>query len=293
MGDERIIFVGGCMRSGTTLVQRLLCAAEGASPLAAECQYLTALLELREGWAPRYDEFLKDYFADPAAFDGFSRKLVDEFIAAAFARFRPASTLVLKNPELSRHFPVLARWYPAARFVLVVRDPLDTIASIAKVAQRHHETGVASLIATYRHDMARMSALYKHYYEPVMRSGREFDDRLLVLRYEDLVAQARQCPRPGLEVHRAETWRCCPGQAARRGAGLLAGAQGQRLRGGISLPAVERTPLGRGDRALRGAPLAGAGQRNPPPLRRRCRELQVLATSVIGATVFAIIPEAK
>ena len=189
MGDERIIFVGGCMRSGTTLVQRLLCAAEGASPLVAECQYLTALLELREGWVPRYDEFLKDYFADPAAFEGFSRKLVDEFIAAAFARFRPASTLVLKNPELSRHFPVLARWYPTARFVLVVRDPLDTIASIAKVAQRHHDTGVASLIATYRHDMARMSALYKHYYEPVLRSGREFDDRLLVLRYEDLVAK--------------------------------------------------------------------------------------------------------
>lgn len=188
MGEERIVFVGGCMRSGTTLVQRLLSAADGASPLAAECQYLTALLDLRESWVPRFDEFLKDYFPDPAAFGGFSRKLVDEFVAAAFARFRPATTLVLKNPELSRHFPILAQWYPAARFVLVVRDPLDTIASIVKVAQRHHESGVASLIATYRHDMARMSALYKHYYEPVMRADpKQFGDRLLVLRYEDLV----------------------------------------------------------------------------------------------------------
>lgn len=187
MGEDRVIYVGGCMRSGTTLVQRLLSAAKGASPLAAECQYLTALLDLRESWAPRFEEFLKDYFPNPAAFDGHSRKIVDEFLVAAFARFRPARTLVLKNPELSRHFPVLAQWYPAARFVLVVRDPLDTIASIAQVAQRHHESGVPSLIATYRTDMARLSALYKHYYEPVLRGLKLFGDRLLVLRYEDLV----------------------------------------------------------------------------------------------------------
>ena len=81
MRGESVVFIAGCMRSGTTLVQRLLCAAKGASPIAAECQYLTALVSLHEGWSSRYDQFLKDYFPSPVAFEAFSRKPVDEFLA--------------------------------------------------------------------------------------------------------------------------------------------------------------------------------------------------------------------
>ena len=32
MAGESVIFIGGCMRSGTTLVQRILCAGKGAHP---------------------------------------------------------------------------------------------------------------------------------------------------------------------------------------------------------------------------------------------------------------------
>lgn len=187
MTGDRVIYVGGCMRSGTTLVQRLLCAAPGASPLAAECQYLTALLNLHATWSAQFDQFLKDYFPDKESFDAFSKQQVGAFLAEVAARFRSASTLVLKNPELTYHFPVLAAWYPSARFVLVLRDPLDTIASIAEVARRHREGGIASPLAGAEDDMARLSALYKGYYAPVVMAHAQFGNRLFILRYEDLV----------------------------------------------------------------------------------------------------------
>jgi hypothetical protein len=213
-----LIFVGGCMRSGTTLVQRILCSAPASSPLVAECQYLTALMNLHETWEKRYDRFLKDYFETREAFDAFSRNLVDAFLRAAREHFRPASMLVLKNPELTYHFGRLATWYPTARFVVVVRDPRDTIASMDSVARRQRESGVKSVLADSVGDIAKLVGIFKGYYVPILDSANPFGDRMLILRFEDVI---RDAPRTSVLLSRFTGLAIDPD-------GLAAAADGER-----------------------------------------------------------------
>src|SRR5215475_9684373 len=146
MKGESVIFVGGCMRSGTTLLQRMLCASPDVQPFTDECQFLTGLLDFLSAWRQRFD-WLKDFYGTPEGYEAYAKATIDAFLRSSFETQRPARTIVLKNPELTVHFPDLAGWYGKAKFLVVVRDPRDTIASILDVARRHSESGVSSQIA--------------------------------------------------------------------------------------------------------------------------------------------------
>jgi sulfotransferase family protein len=185
MDGESVIFVGGCMRSGTTLLQRMLCASQGAHPFTDECQFLTALIDFLVAWGQRFD-WLKDFYGTPEGYEAYAKATVDAFLRSSFETQAPARTVVLKNPELTVHFPRLADWYRKAKLLVVVRDPRDTIASILDVAQRHGEAGVPSQIARIGRDMTKLSHFYKAHYVDALQSPK-CKNRVLVVKYEDLV----------------------------------------------------------------------------------------------------------
>jgi hypothetical protein len=185
MDGESVIFVGGCMRSGTTLLQRMLCASQRAHAFTEECQFLTALMDFLGAWRQRFD-WLKDFYGTPEGYEAYAKAMVDAFLRSSFETQRPALTIVLKNPELTVHFPRLVDWYGKSKFFVVVRDPRDTIASILDVAQRHGEAGVPSQIARIGRDMAKLSHFYKAHYVDALQSPKS-RDRVLVVKYEDLV----------------------------------------------------------------------------------------------------------
>lgn len=185
MKGEAVIFIGGCMRSGTTLLQRMLCASRDTHPLTDECQFLTALLDFLVTWRQRFD-WLKDFYGTPEGYEAYAKATVDAFLRASLETQRPARTIVLKHPDMIVHFPRLADWYDQAKFLVIVRDPRDTIASILDVAGRHGEAGVPSHIARMGRDMGKLSHFYKAHYVEALQSP-NCRERMLVVRYEDLV----------------------------------------------------------------------------------------------------------
>lgn len=188
MAEESVVFVGGCMRSGTTLVQRILCAGKGANRLLGECQYLTALLAAYRSGLQSFDLFVRDYFPTPAAFDSFNARILKTFLEEARRNLGDPRHLVFKNPELSFHFPDLAALVPKARFLLVIRDPRDTIASILEVARHHGEREVKSGLAQMGRDMRQLSDFFLRYYQPSYAQPDRLAGRLITIRYEDLIA---------------------------------------------------------------------------------------------------------
>lgn len=187
MSSGTTIFIGGGMRTGTTLLQRILCSTPGTNPLIAECQYLTAVMDQYAGMNAGFDVFLADYFESPQAFAVHVRARVEEVLRITAERYRPARVLVLKSPELTRHFAKLAAWFPPARFIVMLRDPRDAIASMLDVAERHRESGQPSALAGYGRDMAKFVALFRSYYKPLARDWDRLRERMLLVRYEDLV----------------------------------------------------------------------------------------------------------
>lgn len=187
MRGPTTILIGGSMRSGTTLLNRILCAAPGVNPMLGECQYISGLLDQHAYLARRHAVLLKDYFDSPAAYDAHMRGLVADFLDRAAAR-HPAPTLVLKTPEITRHIPTLADWFPDLRFVVMMRDPRDVIASILDVADRHRAAGSASPLLAYGRDMRRLADLVLSYYAPLAEAGERLIGRVFVQRYEALVS---------------------------------------------------------------------------------------------------------
>lgn len=174
------------MRSGTTLIQRLLCAAPGVNPVIAECHHLTELLAAHKQGEKRFDLFLSDYFASRDAFDEFGRETLRRFLRALSARYPDARELVLKNPELAYHFSLAARLLPEARFILVARDPRDIIASMVKVAERQRAAGSTSPLVEVGRDMEKLSEVVLGYYADSYANPQPLQGRLYVVRYESI-----------------------------------------------------------------------------------------------------------
>jgi hypothetical protein len=187
MPDCAIILIGGGMRSGTTLVQRILCAPPATNPLIGECMYLSSLMGQYASLGGSFDATLAAYFESPRAFADHMRERARAFLQIAADRYRPSRALVLKSPELTPHFPTLAEWFPAVRFIVMLRDPRDAIASMLDVGERHRATGQRSVLTEGGRDIARLVRMHRAYYARLSQGWEKLRTRTLVVRYEDLV----------------------------------------------------------------------------------------------------------
>ena len=183
--DQPVIFVGGHSRSGTTLMQGLICRAPRAIAVTRECSYFRGLIEayqLGERW---WDHHTHDFFASREDFASFQRGICRLWLEQVRRR-HGEGVVVLKEPRLTGVFPELAALLPAARFVVMMRDFRDVLAS----QQRRARKGVHVFDPNADLDrfVQTMSRLRTH--APL------FAGRLALVRYEALA----QRPAPVLRA---------------------------------------------------------------------------------------------
>lgn len=203
------VFVGGSQRSGTTLLQTILCASGATNPMIGEAKYFRQLVQAYVFGKRQFAGETRDYFTDVEELRAFHAGLLQGFLSHTLKRFAGARHLVLKEPHLTMLFPELGELLPAARFVCVVRDPRDVIASMVEVGKKLTAQGIGDdpmgrMFA--RRDMGALSRHYLSFYMPALRSASSgFMERCLFLRYEDLVqkpaeALAKVAAFTGLEL---------------------------------------------------------------------------------------------
>jgi hypothetical protein len=190
------IFVGGSQRGGTTLLQTLLCQDAEANPLIQEAKYLRHLVAAYRFGKSQFQLETRDYFRDADSYLAFNRKLIRAFLDNTLSLFPGRKHLVLREPHLTMLFPELAELLPKARFLCVMRDPRDVIASMIEVGKKLQAQGTATDAMARLFIGRNMDQLSQHvmsFYEPVFRNrAKGLRERIHFLRYEDLVREPEQ-----------------------------------------------------------------------------------------------------
>lgn len=183
------VFVGGCERSGTTLVQKVLCA-HGRVAGGPEFLFTADVVRLHRRmsapypgpWAARR----REYFAPgelAAAFRrfycGFFRRLADEHPGARYLSEKTPSNIAVAGP--------LLELFPDGRFVHVLRDGRDVLLSHREVERRLERRGAVVPRTAFRlRSVAgrwnRACEAHRH-----LRSDSGLAERYLAIRFEDLV----------------------------------------------------------------------------------------------------------
>src|SRR3546814_1476839 len=70
----RLIFVAGSMRSGTTLLQQLLCTSPAANPFVHGCRYLVSHLGVYANYAGADRLYVDDYLGGPKGLFDFTKR---------------------------------------------------------------------------------------------------------------------------------------------------------------------------------------------------------------------------
>ena len=190
-------FVGGSPRSGTTLLQSILCSDVRTNPLIRETHYLYKIVETYRHTVDSFDALEScHYFSSVEEVREVTRPWAEAFLSHVRARYSPASSLVLKYVGLTQLYPALAELLPDARLILIVRDPKDTIGSLIEVGKKSAEQGKRNNFPSVTD---KLISFYRSFYEPSL-SCREssFRARLHLVRYEDLVRD------PASEIARLE-----------------------------------------------------------------------------------------
>ena len=188
---QRILMVGGAMRSGTTVIHRALCTARNSNPYISESWFLHDILNLYKWNLSRYEVRSADQFGAVKNFHELIRFNVQYYLTMVSARYEDPDVLILKHPELTRHFPELAGMFPAMRFLAIVRDPRDVIASIKEAVGKHVRDGVVSPVSRLE-GIEDLCGHYLSYYDRLLRLAGNLGDRLRFVRYEDVMREPKQ-----------------------------------------------------------------------------------------------------
>ena len=175
------VFVGGFLRTGTTLMQNLLCAAPGTHSMLGEVTYLLGLVESYGRSVHMWDVSARHYFSSPEALRDFSRHQVLEFLDHTRVHLGGPEHLVLKYPQLTGLFPLLSTLLPEARFVVMVRDPRDAVASARRAGARGAPEFQSSTPQSIAHEFMTT-------YRSALGGARpQYNAARVVVRFEDLV----------------------------------------------------------------------------------------------------------
>lgn len=139
MVENRLIFLGGAPRSGTTLLQNILDMHPDILG-GPEFLHLPDIMQLRGKLRDSVARGWIDLICSAEDVDGRIRDLVTGFLLT-FADRHGAKFLSEKTPENVLVFPRLVEVFPDSKFIHIVRDPRATVASLLEVGKKARRKG--------------------------------------------------------------------------------------------------------------------------------------------------------
>lgn len=131
------VFVGGLPRSGTTVLHALLCTSEATNVFTPEFHYLALVGHAFTQAKAMFTRSQKAFFSSEEEFVNIHFEYMRHVVDAAWVALGRPRKLILKHPKLTPLFGQMAKHFPTARFVVVIRDARDVVASLIRAEARH------------------------------------------------------------------------------------------------------------------------------------------------------------
>ena len=71
----RPLFICGCMRTGTTILQRILCSSKDLGNMKGECVWITYQLNTFQTLSDQFPSKLGDYFKNEQEYEDYTKKV--------------------------------------------------------------------------------------------------------------------------------------------------------------------------------------------------------------------------
>lgn len=175
---NKVIFVGGAPRSGTSLTHALLCTAQAVNRYHPEISYVRPVLESYAVGMEKWQAHTSGFFREPEHFKLHIRKLITIQLTYIARVLTYPRVLCVKDPLLTPYFPMMREvlgW--PSQYVTVLRHPHNVIRSLQEVVEREGNEFDDELINFAVNDYLNS---YVHIDDPALEGV------LMCLRYEDL-----------------------------------------------------------------------------------------------------------
>lgn len=187
-------FIGGSARSGTHLLESIVTTDSRVNAPLVGASHFHDLVSIYAKGKSNFKP-LSDCYRDLADFRLFYSNWVLSFLEKTKRRHSRSDRLILRWPYMATLFPALHELVQDSKFLLIVRDPRDTIVSMMKVAEREAKLPPSErTVANLGRDMVRLSKFYSSYYIPSLayqsRSD-NFQQKILWVKYEALVENTK------------------------------------------------------------------------------------------------------
>jgi len=179
----------GIRRTGTTLLNAIFSSSSACNKLGQEAQFLTRILESYQWSENNYDDFGRSFFSEKNSLKEFYHVAITDLLHR-ISNFTTASTLILKNPELSFVLNEINDTIPHAHIFATIRDPRDQIASELEVGARRVSMGIIDNNYTQRNIDAYIQS-YLKYITPLLSFKNIMPSKIHFLKYEDLILNTK------------------------------------------------------------------------------------------------------
>lgn len=178
--ESELIFVGGYFRSGTSMMQGLLCKAPETGDVTRESSYLRGLMEAYVMGLQRFNVNTYDFFgSSKEEYRKFNEMILRKYLKMVENRFGD-TRMVFKEPMTTSCFPEMVDLMPKAKFVVMVRDIRDVIASQARRAANENKN-------YSRQDVNKDLEEYFNMYRRLKDNATLLGDKIIYVSFESLV----------------------------------------------------------------------------------------------------------
>ena len=182
-GSERLIFIGGCPRSGTTLIQNMLDSHPDVFG-GPEFLHLEDLIKLRKTLKRSISIGWIDLFCSHADLDHHLRTLILNLFLP-LADSQGCTYMSEKSPMNVLVLSELVELFPKAHFIHIIRDPRAIVSSMKDVCTRakQKQVNVPYFTASISSSIAYTSKCFKAGFAAVKKAP----DKILTIDYESFV----------------------------------------------------------------------------------------------------------